>query len=236
MKHIDHTGHQFGRLTVLSKINHRDTAGRPQVKWRCICECGNETIVHGGSLRRGDTVSCGCYMDESRRLRGIKHGAVGTKLYNTWLNIRARCGNPDNPAYKDYGARGIRVWVDWDISFEAFAAYVGAPPSAQHSIGRINNDLGYVPGNVRWETAHEQSINKRNTVQITVRNETMPLRVAADRFGVAYDTLHYRVRDGGWTAEQAVGIDPPPPLGGYKWGDKKRRRFGGEIVHAGRER
>jgi hypothetical protein len=57
----DLTGMQFGRLTVIgqagrTKCNH--------VKWKCLCECGNETTVSGGSLNRGLTISCGCYNKE----------------------------------------------------------------------------------------------------------------------------------------------------------------------------
>ena len=29
-------------------------------RWLCQCECGNQTIVNSGSLRRGLTKSCGC--------------------------------------------------------------------------------------------------------------------------------------------------------------------------------
>lgn len=43
---------RFGRLIAKSHVG----GGR----WRCQCDCGNETTVHGGELRRGSTKSCGC--------------------------------------------------------------------------------------------------------------------------------------------------------------------------------
>jgi len=64
---IDLIGQRFGRLVVLerdSKENHKDSAAY----WVCQCDCGNKTIVRTGSLRSGDTKSCGCY----RRERAIK--------------------------------------------------------------------------------------------------------------------------------------------------------------------
>ena len=44
-------------LTVISDVG-RDKDGR--VLWRCLCDCGNEKITIGKSLRQGLTTSCGC--------------------------------------------------------------------------------------------------------------------------------------------------------------------------------
>lgn len=33
---------------------------------RCTCDCGNETIVYAGNIKKGATRSCGCYEAESR--------------------------------------------------------------------------------------------------------------------------------------------------------------------------
>ena len=54
---INEVGNKYGKLTVISE------AGRDkyrQVLWLCKCDCGNETIVRGSTLRSGGTRSCGC--------------------------------------------------------------------------------------------------------------------------------------------------------------------------------
>jgi hypothetical protein len=56
MKMIDMTGRRFGRLTVLEQAGELNE----QAAWRCRCDCGKETIVHGQFLRNGNTASCGC--------------------------------------------------------------------------------------------------------------------------------------------------------------------------------
>lgn len=52
----DFVGKRFGNLTVLSYAGK--SAGMH--RWRCKCDCGNETIVGQTLLQTGKTRSCGC--------------------------------------------------------------------------------------------------------------------------------------------------------------------------------
>lgn len=49
-------GNQYGKLTVLSRLESKNGAA----VWLCHCECGNEVATYGYELRRGHTQSCGC--------------------------------------------------------------------------------------------------------------------------------------------------------------------------------
>lgn len=53
----DLTGMRFGKLTAIEPTEERSDSS---VKWRCVCDCGNEKLVSGQSLVRGYTKSCGC--------------------------------------------------------------------------------------------------------------------------------------------------------------------------------
>lgn len=55
--YINEIGNKYGKLTVIEESG-RDTDGR--VLWKCKCDCGNEKIVLGKSLRAGLVKSCGC--------------------------------------------------------------------------------------------------------------------------------------------------------------------------------
>lgn len=55
-KKLDLTGQRFRRLTVLGPAEN--VGGR--TAWRCLCDCGRETVVKTRSLRSGHTGSCGC--------------------------------------------------------------------------------------------------------------------------------------------------------------------------------
>ena len=43
-----------------------------------------------------------------------EHGHRHTRLYNIWSGLKARCNRRNNPDYKLYGERGIRVCDEWN--------------------------------------------------------------------------------------------------------------------------
>ena len=81
-----------------------------------------------------------------------------TPEQSAYKDAKARCSNPNNPRWKDYGGRGIKFLFN---NFEQFLAELGRRPSTKHSLDRKNNDGNYEPGNVRWSTAKEQASNRR---------------------------------------------------------------------------
>jgi hypothetical protein len=87
------------------------------------------------------------------------HGKTGSPVYHAWLAMIARCTNPNNPSYKNYGARGITIDPRW-LTFENFYEDMGDPPQGT-SIDRIENDEGYFSGNCQWSTRSQQNANRR---------------------------------------------------------------------------
>src|ERR1700689_5454916 len=86
-----------------------------------------------------------------------QHGMYKTRIYSIWDGIKQRCYNTNNPNYRYYGGRGIKMYEPWRISFTAFFNYVGEPPSPAYSIDRWpDNNGNYEPGNVRWATKDQQ--------------------------------------------------------------------------------
>ena len=65
-KREDLTGRRYGRLTVIS-YNEEVSKQKKITYWNCKCDCGSETIVYGGNLKCGSTISCGCYAREKAK-------------------------------------------------------------------------------------------------------------------------------------------------------------------------
>lgn len=57
----DYTGRRFGKLTVTEYAGKRNG----QHRWKCVCDCGKETVVGQSALQSGKTKSCGCLLAES---------------------------------------------------------------------------------------------------------------------------------------------------------------------------
>jgi hypothetical protein len=158
---IDLTGKRFGRLFVLSLAPSRDSKAR----WLCQCDCGAQTTVFSRHLRDGATKSCGCLNREIAIKRHLTHGhAIGnhTPTYKSWSQMFQRCHNPNNPGYRLYGAKGVKVCERWH-KFENFLADMGERP-IDKTIDRFPNKAGdYELGNCRWATKEEQGQNTSQT-------------------------------------------------------------------------
>ena len=94
-------GQRFGRLRVTAFVERK----RSENFYRCQCECGNERIVRGSSLRNGNTKSCGCFSRElmrelgkANRTHGQSHG--GGKWHE--LPVSVRQGLIQDAAAKGY--------------------------------------------------------------------------------------------------------------------------------------
>jgi hypothetical protein len=187
-------GMRFGRLVVVDKVDN-DEHGHN--RYLCKCDCGNEKIIRGSSLKNGNTKSCGCYQKEissSRKPSGAIHYMSNTKLYSVWSNMKYRCYDIKNREYKRYGMRGIIICNEWKndfISFYNWAINNGYQDNL--TIDRKDNDGNYEPNNCRWITNQEQCNNKRNNRLITINGQTKNLAEWSKISGINRDTLIGRI-------------------------------------------
>lgn len=213
-------GDTFGRLTALREERVPLTPGRASHGFRtgargvvCVCTCGQETHVTLTNLRIGLAQSCGCLKIEvaSARLpsmaeRNTKHGLSGNDrhpLYGTWAGMMSRCYNPVHTAYHRYGGRGITVHPDWhspEVFVRAVLEDLGERP-AKRTLDRIDNEAGYVPGNIRWADPVTQSRNRswapgkalgpeQREEMKRLRDAGAKLRELAETYGVSIATAH----------------------------------------------
>jgi hypothetical protein len=173
-------GTKSGRLAAVAPV---PGAVRGRRKWTWLCDCGNSRVAYVSHVKSGLTSSCGCARGTHR------HSATGT--YRSWCSMIQRCTNQENPNYKNYGARGIKICERWR-DFATFLADVGHRPSPAHTLERDKNDGNYEPGNVRWATRAEQLRNTRRTVRVRTNGRDICLKDAAKEVGVSYGAVVVR--------------------------------------------
>lgn len=194
---IDLTGKKFNKLLVLSLS---DRKGK-WTFWNCLCDCGKKTLVRCSHLTSGGTRSCGCLKSEVRTI----HGKSGSSIHRRWAGMIGRCTNPNDPAYQNYGGRGIKVCKRWN-KFVNFYKDMGDPPKG-YSLDRIDNSKGYSKKNCRWATPKEQSNNKRRNVLMEYNGKIQTRSQWAVEFGIILETLRGRLKRG-WSLGDALSKPP----------------------------
>lgn len=200
----DLSGRRFGRLTAIRTDGNR---GYGHV-WICKCDCGSEAEILGTSLRRGVSRSCGCLQKERNSITHRTHGMCNTPTWKTWAGIKARCLNPNEPAFKHYGGRGIKVCRKW-LKFEGFYEDMGTRPEGM-SIERINNNGNYCKENCKWATQKEQCRNQRSNRKIEFKGRSKPIAQLAEETGINEACVRARIDRHGWSTEDALTV----PVGG----------------------
>ncbi len=131
-----------------------------------------------------------------------KHGMANTRVYSVWASMKSRCENTNDPAYFNYGGRGITISERWK-KFPAFFSDMGHPPCGL-SIERKDNNKGYSAENCEWATRTTQNRNRRGLFLVTIGGETKPFSAWVDHYGVvSYSAARQRVTLG-WTPEDAA--------------------------------
>jgi hypothetical protein len=184
-------GQIFGPLTVESRAPN---SRHGKTRWYCRCAvCGGVKAIVGSTIKRGESLSCGCRRAEFARKRFTKHGLSCAPIRNIHSKMLKRCFNPADPAFHNYGGRGITVCARW-LSLENFAKDMGPRPTPEHSVDRINNDGDYEPGNCRWATRAQQSKNSRRPRLIEIDGQTKNISEWARLTGLSARTISLRLK------------------------------------------
>lgn len=151
---IDLSGKRFGNLVVISEAY----SDKKHLYWNCVCDCGNEKVVSGDSLKQGLTKSCGCLNSQMVSERMVKHGESTTRLYHIWTQMIYRCTNPNATGFKYWGGKGISVCDEWKNDFKSFYDWSMNNGYEEHlTIDRIDPDGNYEPSNCQWVTRSENT-------------------------------------------------------------------------------
>ncbi len=214
---VDITGKKYNLLLVVERV---ENAKNGVSRWKCLCDCGNYTIVRGGNLKSGAVKSCGCLNYSSKNK---KHGMSKSSLYNIWNGMKFRCYNPKSESYKYYGGRGIKVCDDWENDAENFMEWAMSNGYEEGlTIDRIDSDKDYCPENCRWISKGDQAKNRRMNYDILHDGKIKTLQELCDELNLDYKRVHNRITKLGWSLEKAINT----PVNESKRNMKARNKYG----------
>lgn len=131
-----------------------------------------------------------------------KHGQHGSLTYARWKSMMQRCSPSSARRHVRYAVNAITVCERWK-DFSNFMMDMGECPNKTMTLDRIDNARGYEPGNCRWATKVEQSLNRSMTVLLNYNGVTQSVTEWASAIGMSANTLHHRIALG-WTVERAL--------------------------------
>lgn len=113
------TGKRFGKLTVTGYVGKQAGMHR----WKCLCDCGKESIVGQTLLQCGKTKSCGCLQAQALK-RNLKlfEGTSITKLES----LKGRRLSSNTSGYTGvYRQKTSGKWIA-QITFKGKTYYLGS--------------------------------------------------------------------------------------------------------------
>lgn len=181
---------KFHRLTLVQEL--KEVNGN---RWLFLCECGNYKIARISDVKCGDVKSCGCLVAE----RKIIHTRSEKLLHQIFHGMKARCYNPNNKQYKDYGGRGIKICEEWLKDPLAFINWsLNNGWQCGLAIDRRDNNGGYNPTNCRFVSRTTNNRNTRRNVLIEYKNETKCLAEWCEILHISYKRSYDRLNRLRW--------------------------------------
>ena len=173
------------------------------------CECGDVDVYQVSLVKNKNTKSCGCLNRENAKARfSTRDGmcVAHPEISHAWNNMKMRCYNSNHAQYANYGDRGISVCEEWRYSPVPFIEWSLTHGWAKGlEIDRINNNLGYYPGNCRWTDRETNLNNRRLSVLVTAFGMTKSVAQwsRSEICTITSRSLYDRLK-AGWNSEKAI--------------------------------
>ena len=149
-------GDVIGDMQIISY--GKATDGHFYLNCRCVI-CNKNKIIYPNNINRHPGTISHEYCKFGLREQHLR-------LYNIWRDMKTRIYNPNDKSYPRYGAVGLTTDYDRFEDFvndlaESYYLHVQEYGEYDTTLDRIDNNLGYVRGNLRWNTRLGQSRNRR---------------------------------------------------------------------------
>jgi len=197
-KKLELTGKRFGKLIVTGYFGMKNDHSY----WNCHCDCGNDTVVSGTALNNGKSLSCGCYIAESK----TTHGLSSHPLYHVYSSMKQRCYNSNCKDYYLYGEKGVHICDEWlgDSGFVNFYQWSMDNGYCEGlEIDRIDSDGNYCSQNCRYVDDIKQANNTKRNLRFTINNKNKTFQEWCRFYNVNPDAVYTRILNG-WDIKEAL--------------------------------
>jgi hypothetical protein len=177
-------GHRSGKLAVTGYLR-----GKRGVSALIVaCDCGRpEFTIEHNNFRTFKSTRCSpCGHTAGSEKRYWQYAAAlpddthRTRLLNRLSAAITRCHNSSAARYSSYGGRGIYVHTAWRDDKAEFLRYVQTLPGwddPSREMDRIDNDRGYLPGNIRFATRSQNMGNRRQVDVLSANVQDLEARI-----------------------------------------------------------
>lgn len=134
-------GDKFGRLTVINSL----PTHKKHIKYKCLCECGNETSTRKSHLISNEVRSCGCLKDDvlaEQSIKFTKHKLIIGAKYNRLTVIKTTGRDKDGK---------IQVKCICDCGNEIITTFRNLPKQHTKSCGCFKLDKIQDRAKLHWE-------------------------------------------------------------------------------------
>jgi len=167
--------------SYLKVIRYKEMRYRGVHYWICECKCGHLVERSTYEITSSKIKKCrNCNikpisppkkrLHKKRDIKSISsvqkrlspplfHGyADKHPLYKTWINMRQRCYNSNNPKFAIYGGKGIKLCEEWFKNFKSFFDWALSQGwKCNLTIDRVDPLKDYAPSNCRFITKSENT-------------------------------------------------------------------------------
>ena len=148
--------------------------------------------------------------DLKKNPNSSKHGVACSRdiksldpaFYDIFMHLKNRLYNPNDKEYHRYGGRGLTTDYEYPVDFfdACYASYIHMKaryPGVKLSIDRVNNNLGYVDGNISWGTPLQQTRNSTTVKEFIAESPNGQLYLTNNQlqFAVAHGLESKRISD-----------------------------------------
>lgn len=152
------------------------------------CVCGNTKEIAISDVKSGHVKSCGCY-------KRVQNGLCGHPLYFIWSSMFDRCYREDYEAYPLYGRKGVRMCDEWRKGLQLDKDIKAKQAGIE--------GLLYSPDWCTFVLPMDNCNAKGNNVIIEYDGKSQTLSQWSRELCIPKPTLHHRLRDYGFTVEDA---------------------------------